>query len=475
MTKIIKRNKFLIVLALIAAVVISTIFVGQASPMFAHASTGENQAIEKVYTNLTLEQDFSDETILVVLNKTATFSFKTYTAEDFSEIGNVYVEEITAGSSQIVRQQRETNVSRQGHSVKVSDDYRRILKLTLQDKGKENIIDAVRKLERRDDVVSAEPSFAGSATATTPTEYPNLTAHPDLTKNNRLTNLHTQRWWIDQIDLPNAWDYEHNATGVTVAVVDTGIDSTHPDLEHRISAIPSVDYIGTDALADPNGHGTHVASTIGGEANNGGMAGVAWNVRFVSIRVFNAAGSGTANYAAQITESVEYAATNGIQIVSHSGGGNTGTTNTFNALLTQLQNYNGLFICAAGNNNVNNNNNSWFPGNVRAANVITVGATDTDDTRSWFSSWGTPTVANPDSRVDVFAPGSMIFAGYSQDRCTNATVNPTTGLRSCESWVNENFHHEDGYHFLSGTSMATPIVSGTAACCFRFTEAEIMV
>jgi len=408
----------------------SSLFVWQSDNVSSANPLGETTAYsgydEKVYCKLTLENEFSDELILAVLTREATLRFKAYTAEDFPEIPNVRVEEITEGSAAIVKRQLEAGVVEDRHMINVAG-YKRILKLTLEEKGKENVLSVIKQLERRNDIISAEPSFSGGSVNAYPSEYHNLTS--------------TQTWAIDRIDLPYAWDITTGSSSVTVAVVDTGINSTHPEFSGRISSsIPSTDYVGSNALTDPNGHGTHVAGTIGAAANNGGMAGVAWDVRLVSIRILDQYG-GSLYYTSHLTSAVEYAAAKGIQIINHSGGSYNITNSEVNAFTTALRNYKGLFVCAAGNDAANNDNNNFFPSNVREPNLISVGATNVNDTIATSADWVSQTGGSNygANTVDIFAPGTDIYSSLPYG------VNPS------------------GYAYRNGTSMAAPHVAGVAA------------
>ena len=342
-------------------------------------------------------------------------------------MGNVRVEEITKDATEIVREQLESGKIIEGHMINVAE-FRRILKLTLLDKGKENIIQAIKQLEARDDVICAQPSYHGSIDATYPNEYYSL-SFPD-------------KWAIDKIGLPNAWDKATGSSYVIVAVADTGIYSVHPELTNRISTIPSVAYIGTNPLDDVNGHGTHVAGIIGAQANNGGMVGVAWDVRFVSLKVFDDNGNGGANYTANLTSAVTYSATKGINIINHSGGGYGGSNSTFELA---LRNYSGLFVCSSGNNAVSTDINYFFPSSISASNLISVGATAyNSDGPATAVDWGHPVGSAVGSNfgkktVDIFAPGTAIYSSVPYNISSS------------------------GYASWQGTSMATPYVTGVAA------------
>lgn len=225
---------------------------------------------------------------------------------------------------------------------------------------------------------------------------------------------------IDQRDLPLDGNYNFNATGsgVKAYIIDTGIRATHTQFAGRvISGFTAInDGLGTN---DGNGHGTHVSGTVGGSTY-----GVAKNVTLVAVRVLDSTGSGTNSGVIAGVDFVTSDHQAGQPAVANMslGGGlssalDTAVTNSINDGVT--------YAIAAGNENQNACNTS--PADV--ASAITVGSTTTTDARSSFSNFGTC--------VDIFAPGSSITSSWNtSDTATNT---------------------------ISGTSMATPHVTGVAA------------
>ncbi len=223
---------------------------------------------------------------------------------------------------------------------------------------------------------------------------------------------------IDQRDLPldGSYTYDSTAGAVHAYIIDTGIRTTHSDFGGRAS-------VGTDAIGDGqngndcNGHGTHVAGTVGG-----GAWGVAKAVRLYAVRVLNCQGSGSIS---QVVAGVDWVTANhaspAVANMSLGGGASsaldTAVDNSIAAGVT--------YAIAAGNSNANACNSS--PARVPAA--ITVGATDSADSRASFSNFG--------SCLDTFAPGVNITSAWNtSDTATNT---------------------------ISGTSMAAPHVAGVAA------------
>jgi len=225
---------------------------------------------------------------------------------------------------------------------------------------------------------------------------------------------------IDQRDLPLNGTYTYNATGsgVKAYIIDTGIRATHTQFAGRvISGFTAIsDGLGTN---DGNGHGTHVSGTVGGSTY-----GVAKNVTLVAVRVLDSSGSGTNS---GVIAGIDFVASDhqaGQPAVANMslGGGASSAVDTAvaNAVADGV-----TFAVAAGNENQNACNVSP----AREPSAITVGSTTTTDARSSFSNFGTC--------VDIFAPGSSITSSWNtSDTATNT---------------------------ISGTSMATPHVTGVAA------------
>ena len=227
-------------------------------------------------------------------------------------------------------------------------------------------------------------------------------------------------WGLDRIDQRNRpldgnYNYTPTGSGVNAYIIDTGIRRTHAQFGGRASA--GYDSIGDGQNTnDCNGHGTHVAGTVGGSTY-----GVAKAVRLYAVRVLNCSGSGTD---AGVIAGIDWVTANHVKpaVANMSLGGGASTAldnavqNSINAGVT--------YAVAAGNENQNACNVSP----ARAANAITVGSTTSSDARSSFSNYGTC--------VDIFAPGSSITsAWYTSDTATNT---------------------------ISGTSMASPHVAGVA-------------
>ncbi|OIQ20718.1 MAG: hypothetical protein BM556_01905 [Bacteriovorax sp. MedPE-SWde] len=240
-----------------------------------------------------------------------------------------------------------------------------------------------------------------------------------------------------------AWDITQGSRAVKIAVIDTGIDYRHPDLVDQmwvndaelngeegvdddgngyIDDIHGYDFANSDGdPRDGHSHGTHCAGTIGASHNAIGVAGVMRDVEFVAIKFLTDSGSGTTENA---IKSIDYATKVGVDLMSNSWGGG-GRSEALKEAIERANNAGIVFTAAAGNSSTNNDSRPHYPSNYEVENVISVAATTAADDLASFSCYGRRT-------VHIGAPGHKILS---------TTKN-------------------GGYEEYSGTSMATPHVSG---------------
>jgi subtilisin family serine protease len=273
----------------------------------------------------------------------------------------------------------------------------------------------------------------------------------NLPNDPRLSEL----WGLPNIGAPQAWVRTTGSPDVIVAVADTGVDYTHPDLQGNIWTNPGeiagngVDDDGNGYIddtrgwdfayndnnpSDIHGHGTHCAGTIGARGNNGNLiVGVNWNVKIIPIKVLNDQGSGSFEWAATAMNYLSDLRARGHNIVlaSNSWGGiaplNSYSVSRLSTSIETMRTRGILFVAAAGNNGQPLSSFDYAPAEIDRSNVITVGAIDSNNNRASFSNYG--------PEVDIMAPGVAILSLLPGNQTA--------------SW--------------NGTSMATPHVAGVLA------------
>lgn len=305
-----------------------------------------------------------------------------------------------------------------------------------------NIDQAVADYSRDPAVEYAEPDFVVTVDRT-----PN---DPYYASAGSWGQSYGDLWGIHQIGAARAWDVTTGSAGVVVAVIDTGLDSGHADLAGNMwtnaGEIPDNgrdddsngyvdDYHGYDFYnydgnpADDHGHGTHCAGTIAGVGDNStGVTGVNWTGRVMAVKFLGASGSG---WLSDAVSAIQYATDNGAHVLSNSWGGG-GYSQTLQAAINYAYANGTVFVAAAGNSNADTR--YYQPAGMD--NVVTVAATQSDDSRANFSNYG--------DEVDVAAPGVDVLSL----RASGTSMGSAVGTY---------------YTRASGTSMACPHVSGLAA------------
>ena len=282
-------------------------------------------------------------------------------------------------------------------------------------------------------------------------------------------------WYLNKIKAPSAWDVRKESRDVVVAVIDSGVQLDHEDIEKQIwvntgelpgdgqdndnnglvddvngwdfyngDNNPTADKVPVDKappLCIPHdsemryeAHGTHVAGTIGASGNNSkGITGVCWDVKVMPLKFLGGVcGSGASSSA---VKAIDYAVKNGAMIINCSWGGGPFSNSLRDALLG-ARNAGVLVVAAAGNSSGNNDINPHYPSSYDLDNIIAVAASNKDDQRASFSCFGK-------NSVDLAAPGSQILSSVPKIKSDGSAVS--------------------SYSFFNGTSMATPVVSGSCA------------
>ena len=257
-------------------------------------------------------------------------------------------------------------------------------------------------------------------------------------------------WGLPKIHAPEAWGVTTGSSDVVVAVIDSGVDFSHPDLAGAMWVNPGEncagcrtngvdddgngyvdDWRGWDFVnddndpSDDNGHGTHVAGTVGAVGDNGvGITGVSKHVSVMGLKFIGANGSGDA---ADALSAILYASAMGADVTNNSYGGDGFSQAMLDAIRT-ADSRNSLFVAAAGNSGADNDVDPVYPASYDVPNLVSVAASDAADNPAWFTNYGP-------SSVDLAAPGVNVYS----------------------TWPG------GGYRYDSGTSMASPHVAGAAA------------
>ena len=259
------------------------------------------------------------------------------------------------------------------------------------------------------------------------------------------------QWGLKEINAPSAWQRPTASNYIIVAVIDSGVDYTHPDLAKNMWRNANErpgdgvdndrngivdDVYGADFTArgkpsgdpkDRNGHGTHVAGIIGAVSDNmEGVAGTVWKTRIMALKFMKQSRGNTAD----AVKAIAYAISENANVINASFGSDRHSRALEDAI-RRANDARVMVVAAAGNDNTNNDNKPIYPANYDVPNVISVMAVNKAKTKASFSNFGEDT-------VDIAAPGQMI---YSTD------INKT-------------------YSFKRGTSMAAPFVAGAAALMF---------
>lgn len=412
---------------------------------------------EKIYSNVDITDDFDDASVIVIIDK------------NVKGLNNNHVESLLHN----IQYDKIENLTYENDNQKENlSNEDQIFKIGLLKNSKENVIETIKQLEIMDGV-----KYAG------PNRVIELDTIPNDPFYSHSTNPLLGQWGLQKIQSNLAWDFTTGSESVRVGIIDTGI-ANHPDLNANV--IGGGDFVNminstTPGIvrSDPQGHGTHVAGIVGAVGNQTiptGVTGINWSITLVPMQVADDNGLISVD---AIVRAINYATnlwntSDRISILSMSIGGSTELT----AIETAIRAYPGLFVCSSGNSGENNDETRHYPSFYASSlhsnpltNMIVVGRSNINDSRPISSNWGSKTIT-------LYAPGENILNTYPEEFCTaNSGVIRSTrwgNYLDCEctwtnrygiwEWVpNGTSHHANGYHFMSGSSMATPHVSGVAA------------
>lgn len=377
--------------------------------VFAEASS-KNYEQEEIICAATIDDNFDEDSVLVVLDSEISGINKLHSANFFKGIDVESIEDLTS---------RKNNIS-----IEITE-FKQILQINLKNSTKEKVLNSIKELERLKGVYSAEPNYFSE-----PTTVPNDVYYA----NGSQWNLNG----TGGINAEMAWNYSHGNNDIRVGIIDTGI-ANHDDLNDNL--VSGYDFFNNDTITndDTNGHGTKVAGIIGAQGNNNeGIAGINWDITLVPLQASNKKNS---FYSSDAIKAIQWAqskwgTSQQIDIINYSVAGFGVST----SLLESIKAYEGLFVWAAGNDG--NNVDSFVDiEKFNLDNLISVGAIDKNNERS---VWGTQS-SNYGENVNIFAPGGYGFSN----------VLPGDNIPTTDNYGN--------YSKFSGTSCAAPHVTGVAA------------
>jgi hypothetical protein len=397
---------------------------------YLHSSVNELVSTEKIFCDATIDDDFDDSSVIIVLDRNLSGINKQHNKSFFVGVDIIEIEDLTFVDK--------------GRKLVDEKNFEQVLQLTLLISSKENVLSAIKKLEKIDGI-----KFAG------PNRYLELERIPNDPLFSHNSDPEWNQWGLEKIQVPQAWDITTGSHNIRVGIIDTGIgnivngQANHPDLNANLVALGGDFVTMTNNLPgllrpDPTGHGTHVAGIVGAVGNNGiGISGANWNVLLVPMQVANSSGrvDAAACVRAVTHASNKWNTGERISVLSFS----IGRDSPWPDLESAIRQFNGLFVCSTGNREQNNDVTRHYPSFYAStmhpsplSNMISVGRSNISDQRPTNANWGIQT-------INIYAPGHNIISTWPVNL---SNFSPNLGT---------------GYYRTSGSSMAAPHVTGVAA------------
>lgn len=400
----IKKNYRVMFLVTMIVFLLSSIMFVHTLPAFAEEVT-VNAYEARLYSNAKINEDFADDSIIIIMDKNS------------SDVNKFHSFGIARNSQVKITDLTRIDGSADKKKYFNKDEFHQIFKIDLSEHSKENVLNEIHKYENMEGVLWVGPNY-----------YDEPLELPIATDGTRYSNL----WGLfdSGCQAQSAWNITMGSKDVRVGVIDTGI-ANHSDLSANL--LSGWDFYNDNSITtdDLNSHGTHVAGTIGATgASLNGVIGVSPTVSLIPLQVVNEEGRWPLD---AVTKAITWAINNDIDILNYSGGGTTDNE----ARRLAIGNFSGLFVSAAGNDGNNNDTSKYYPSDYArdqafSSRFISVGNHTESGNRGWSSNYGTDSVS-------IYAPGDGILS--------------TVPLS----------YNSTGYATKSGTSMATPHVSGVAA------------
>lgn len=395
-------------LALVSIMLLATIDATLISATFFENNT-KNVSRDNEAIVFSLGAKHKDNELIIVIKQEYSSFDRVFNFSDFEDAGVVELEDLSM------------HIDNPNNYPMFNEKYYCQLLRVVIDSNRFSLEEAIEALQLREEVAEIIPNYILS-NATLPSSYNISTTSNDPYK--------MAQYVYNKLELEKAWTYTTGSYDVKVGIIDTGILS-HTDLNDNVidgKDVYNNNYLTNDANSP---HGTHVAGIVGAIGNNNiGISGINWRVSMVPIQVEQ----NHDVHMSSVYKGIQYAVQNNIPIINMSFGAIVldddipiyPFLSTISAALAQ---YNGLAVCAAGNNgtDLDYDDQSYFPAEYEFDNVISVAASDSNDSICSFSNYG--------NNIDIFAPGEDIYSTVDNQQYAN--------------W--------------DGTSMATPMVSGVAA------------